>query len=45
MKKLVYLALLVAVGFVVGCKQEDASTAAEKAAKEAGATTNAPAPK
>lgn len=45
MKKLVYLALLVAVGFVVGCKQEDASTAAEKAAKEAGTVTNAPAPK
>ena len=41
--QLVYLALLVVVGFVVGCKKEDASTAAENAAKEAGATTNAPA--
>jgi hypothetical protein len=37
MKKLVYLGLLVAFGFVVGCNK-DANTAAQDAAKKEAAT-------
>jgi outer membrane lipoprotein-sorting protein len=41
MKKVVYLALLVVVGFVVGCKQESAQDAATAAAKDGASATNA----
>ena len=43
MKKLVYLTLLVAFGFVFAGCNKDANTAAQDAAKQEGATTNAPA--
>lgn len=41
MKKVVYLALLVAFGFVVGCKpnEDAAKTAAQDAAKSASTNT------